>query len=125
MADHDDGRPSFADVVKAVTPPGTDWEEFKAAMRQAHQTGGHQPGRTAPDISGPGSGVPDVVKTAFPALGSAPDPVDPFTQADASDIALGEMFWGMVRGGIPKDSVERIIGHMLADMGPRSEREQG
>ena len=48
-------------------------------------------------------------------------PEDPFTQADASDIALGAMYDGMIRGGIPKDSVERIIGHMLADMGPREQ----
>jgi hypothetical protein len=30
--DKDDGRPSFAEVVKAFTPPGTDFEEFKAAL---------------------------------------------------------------------------------------------
>ena len=120
-----DGPVTFGELKDHLMPPGTNKDALFAALKAAQVTGGQFPGRTAPDISGPGSGVPDVVKAAFPALGSAPDPVDPFTQADASDIALGEMFWGMVRGGIPKDSVERIIGHMLADMGPRSEREQG
>ena len=111
---------TFDEVFDAVTPPGADRAGLIAALKAAQRTGGQFPGRTAPDISGPASGLPDVVKGVFPALsGADPLPADPFTQADASDIALGEMFWGMIRGGIPKDSAERIIGHMLADMGPR------
>ena len=156
---------SFDEVFDAVTPPGTDKAALLAALKAAQVTGGQLPGNRAPDISGPASGIPDVIKRAFPALGSVPErqpmcadgqaccvcgdpkvvyhnyrdqpfcapcadgepsrfappaePEDPFTQADASDIALGAMFDGMIRGGIPKDSVERIIGHMLADMGPR------
>ena len=116
---------TFREVFDAVTPPGTDKAALLAALKAAQRTGGQLPGSRAPDISGPPSGIPDVAKAAFPAFpalsGSAPLPADPFTQADASDIALGEMYWGMVRGGIPKDSVERIIGHMLADMGPREQ----
>ena len=111
---------SFDEVFDAVTPPGTDKAALLAALKAAQVTGGQLPGNRAPDISGPASAVPDVFKRAFPALGAAaPLPEDPFTEADASDIALGAMFDGMIRGGIPKDSVERIIGHMLADMGPR------
>jgi hypothetical protein len=111
------GEPlTYDEVFDAVTPPGTDKKALLDALKAAQRTGGQFPGNRAPDISGPADGVPDIVKRAFPAFGSAPEPPDPFTQADASDIALGEMFWGMVRGGIPKDSVERIIGHMLADM---------
>ena len=60
-----------------------------------------------------------MVKGVFPALaGPLPGPEDPFTQADASDIALGEMYHGMLRGGIPLASVERIIAVMLAELGP-------
>ena len=157
---------TLSEVFDAVTPPGTDKAALLAALKAAQVTGGQLPGnRRAPDISGPASAVPDVIKRAFPALGSVPErqpmcadgqaccvcgdpkvvyhnyrdqpfcapcadgepsrfapppePEDPFTEADASDIALGAMFDGMIRGGIPKDSVERIIGHMLADMGPR------
>lgn len=110
---------TFSELKDHLMPPGSPKDALWAALKAAQRTGGALPGRTAPDISGPASGVPDVAKAAFPAL-SDPDPLpaDPFTQADASDIALGEMYWGMLRGGIPKDSAERIIGHMLADMGP-------
>ena len=113
---------TLSEVFDAVTPQGTDKKALLDALKAAQRTGGQIPGRTAPDISGPASAVPDVFKRAFPALGAAaPLPEDPFTEADASDIALGAMFDGMIRGGIPKDSVERIIGHMLADMGPREQ----
>lgn len=111
---------TLGEVFDAVTPQGTDKAALLAALKAAQVTGGQLPGNRAPDISGPASAVPDVFKRAFPALGGIiPEPEDPFTDADASDIALGAMFDGMIRGGIPKDSVERIIGHMLADMGPR------
>ena len=158
---------TLGEVFDAATPQGTDRAALLAALKAAQVTGGQLPGNRAPDISGPASGIPDVIKRAFPALGSVPErqpmcadgqaccvcgdpkvvyhnyrdqpfcapcadgepsrfappaePEDPFTQADASDIALGAMYDGMIRGGIPKDSVERIIGHMLADMGPREQ----
>jgi hypothetical protein len=114
----DTGEPlTYDEVFDAVTPPGTDKKALLDALKAAQRTGGVLPGNRAPDISGPASGIPDVVRKAFPAMGAAiPEPEDPFTQADASDIALGEMYHGMLRGGIPRDSVERIIGHMLADM---------
>ena len=128
MADDKD-KPTYGEVFDAVTPPGTDKSALLDALRQSVRTGGQLPGRFAPDISGPGSAVPDAVKGAFPALsGSGPDPLedaDPFAPGFAADVALGEMFWGMVRGGIPKDSAERIIGHMLADMGPRGGSDDG
>lgn len=53
MPQDDDGRPSFAEVVKAVSPSGLDWDQWKAAMRQAHQDGGYRPGQVVPDISTP------------------------------------------------------------------------
>jgi len=121
-----DAPVTFGEVFGAVTPPGTDKDALLAALKAAQVTGGKLPGRTAPDISGPGSGVPDVVKAAFPALSPQdPLPADPFTPGEAADVALGEMYWGMIRGGIPKDSAERIIGHMLADMGPRGSDSDG
>ena len=162
---------TFDELKDHLMPPGAPKDALWAALKAAQRTGGQLPGNRAPDISGPASGIPDVIKRAFPALGSVPErqpmcvdgqaccvcgdprvvyhnyrdqpfcapcadgepsrfapppePEDPFTQADASDIALGAMYDGMIRGGIPRDSVERIIGHMLADMGPRPEREQG
>ena len=39
-----DGRPSFREVAEAMTPPGAKWDEWKAAMRQAHR-----PAVTSPD----------------------------------------------------------------------------
>ena len=110
---------SFGEVFDAATPPGTDKAALLAALKAAQVTGGQLPGNRAPDISGPASAVPDVFKRAFPALGAAaPLPEDPFTEADAGDIALGAMFDGMLAGGIPRPSVERIIGVMLAEMPP-------
>ena len=100
MADDDDGRPSFADVVKAVTPPGTSWDEFKAAMRQQHQTGGHQPGSTAPDISM-----------------SAPGPADPFaamTPGAVAATAMHETFTDFLAGGFTENQALTIIARMLA-----------
>jgi hypothetical protein len=116
----DTGEPlTYDEVLDAVTPPGTDKAALLASLKAAQRTGGVLPGRTAPDISGPASGIPDVVRKAFPALGGIiPEPEDPFTEADAGDIALGAMFDGMLAGGIPRSSVERIIGVMLAEMPP-------
>ena len=68
MADDDEGRPTFAEVVDAIMPPGTDkgavWaalkgsrmtgsdaDSFATKMAVFHQTGGHYPGREAPDIA--------------------------------------------------------------------------
>jgi len=169
VAADDDGRPSFAEVVKAVSPPGLNWDEWKAAMREAHQTGGHYPGKVAPDISLPADGslssairnpgqrhartLPcpgchayheagepcqfgdrccacgspavayrDCQNKPFCAAcadGRHPgqQPADPFTEADPPSIALAEMYWGMVRAGIPVTSVEGILGRMLAEHG--------
>ena len=103
-------------------PPGAPKDALWAALKAAQRTGGTLPRGRAPDISGPASAVPDFVKAAFPALGgAAPLPEDPFTDADAGDIALGAMFDGMLAGGIPRSSVERIIGVMLAERPPPSQ----
>ena len=119
-----DAPPTFGEVFSAVTPPGANSAALLAALKAAQVTGGQFPGRTAPDISGPGSAVPDIVRKVFPALdAAAPLPEDPFGLADASDIALGEMYKGMLRGGIPLASVERIIAIMLAEMGPGGDRD--
>jgi hypothetical protein len=45
MADDDEGTPSFGEVVKAFTPPGTDFEEFKRAL---HSQGA--PGMISPEM---------------------------------------------------------------------------
>jgi hypothetical protein len=147
MPQDDDGRPSFAEVVQAFTPPGTDWGEFKAAMRQVHQDGGYRPGQVAPDISmSPGQaarlgvtggarrlpgercsacGADAVVYRSYQdqpfcgscASGQQAAPADPFSEADAPSVALAEMFHGMIRAGIPVASVESILGKMLAEHG--------
>jgi len=136
VAADDDGRPSFAEVVKAVSPPGLNWDEWKAAMREAHQTGGHYPGKVAPDISmspqqaarmmAPqrAGALPfclacgDRHYDSEPCAGDPrPDPADPFSEADAPSVALAEMYWGMVRAGIPVTSVEGILGRMMAEHG--------
>ena len=64
---------TLGEVFDAVTPQGTDKKALLDALKAAQRTGGQIPGRTAPDISGPASAVPDVFKRAFPALGSAPE----------------------------------------------------
>jgi hypothetical protein len=119
MPPDDDGRPSFAEVVQAFTPPGTDWGEFKAAMRQAHQDGGYRPGQVAPDISLPADGP--LARAILGGYGQHPSqqaaPADPFSEADAPSVALAEMFHGMIRAGIPVASVESILGKMLAEHG--------
>ena len=43
MAADDEGTPTFADVVKAVTPQGTDFEAFKQAMRGEGAAGNISP----------------------------------------------------------------------------------
>lgn len=147
MPQDDDGRPSFAEVVKAISPPGLNWDDWKAAMRQAHQDGGYRPGQVAPDISltpqeagkmlwacRPRNaerccvcGSPQIVYRNYQdkafcgpcANGEHPSqqPADPFTEADPASIALAEMYHGMVRAGIPVASVEGILGRMMAEHG--------
>lgn len=125
MPADDDGRPSFAEVVKAVTPPGVNWDDWKAAMRQARQDGGYRPGQVAPDISLPMPQMPRCTycqKWHDPRMdcgyGPRPaPPADPFTEADPASIALAEMYHSMIRAGIPVASVEGILGRMLAEHG--------
>lgn len=110
----DNDKPTFGELRDALMPPGSDKEALWAALKQAHRTGGLLPGRTAPDISAPPSDVPLAVRKALPSQSAMP--ADPFGQADSAGIALGEMYQSMLAGGIPLDSVERIIGHMLASL---------
>jgi hypothetical protein len=111
VTDDDDGRPSFADVVKAVTPPGTDWDEFKAAMRQAHQTGGHQPGRIAPDISVGGS------EALRQYLAGGAGPADPFasmTPGAVAATAMHEAFQDLLAGGFTEDQALTFLARAYA-----------
>jgi hypothetical protein len=118
------GPVTFDGLRDVLTPPGTDQDALWRALKAAKVTGGRLPGRFAPDISGSGSAVPDVARQAFPRLAGDmfPPPTDPLEDADlfapgfAADVALGEMYNGMLRGGIPLASAERIIGVMLAEM---------
>ena len=48
----DDSKPTFDELRDAMMPPGTDKDALWAALKGAHRTGGHVPGRPAPDISG-------------------------------------------------------------------------
>lgn len=43
MADEHQEKPSFADVVKAFTPPGTDFDEFKRALHSQGAPGAISP----------------------------------------------------------------------------------
>jgi hypothetical protein len=47
---------------------------------------------------------------------SSPLPVDPFTEGDAAEFALGELWDSILRSRIPLASAERIIGVMFAEM---------
>jgi len=95
MAD-DDGRPSFREVAEALTPPGTNWDEFKAAMKQAHQTGGHQPGRAAPDISLPA------------------DPFGTMTPGAVAATAMHEAFQDLLAGGFTEDQALTFLARAYA-----------
>lgn len=61
----DDGKPTFDEIKDAMMPPGTDKDALWAALKGAHRTGGHVPGRPAPDISGtPSPGLLDALRGA-------------------------------------------------------------
>ena len=108
----DDGKPTFDEIKDAMMPPGTDKDALWAALKGAHRTGGHVPGRPAPDISF--GGMPGW--TPFPpAVGSAP--ADPFTKGSEAAGAFAEMYEDLLGAGVPLASVERILGAMLATYG--------
>jgi hypothetical protein len=111
-----DGPLTFDEVFDAVTPPGTDRRALLDALKAAQRTGGTLPGNRAPDISGPADGVPDIVKRAFPAFGSGPEPADPFTPGDSATIAIADTYFGLIDKGVPVASVERIIGIWLGSL---------
>ncbi len=121
-----DGKPTFDEIKDAMMPPGADRDALWAALKGAHRTGGHVPGRPAPDISfgGVGGGAggpyapyvpPNFVGTPIPPAGSAPP--DPFTKGSMASAALAEMYEDLLGSGIPLASVERILGTMLAVYG--------
>lgn len=136
----DDAKPSFDQIRDALIPPGTDKEALWAALRNAQQTGGHVPGRPAPDISVAPT-VAEAMKRgtyiarcticgrdhdyrlrcadlSIPWSGRAtPPPADPFTKGSVAAAGLAEMFEDLVASGIPVGSVERILGAMLATYG--------
>ena len=125
MPDDDDGigNPTFEQIRDAMMQPFADRDALWAALKGAHRTGGHVPGRPAPDISlgGPAPHVPPGPGgtpgwTPFPpAVGSAPP--DPFTKGSMASAALAEMYEDLLGSGIPLASVERILGAMLAVYG--------
>lgn len=128
----DDGKPTFDQLRDALMPPGTDKDALWAALKNAHRTGGHVPGRPAPDISfGPSPGLADALRTRpcmacanyhpsgtpCPARAQTAIPADPFTKGSVAAAGLAEMYEDMVASGIPVGSVERILGAMLATYG--------
>lgn len=137
----EDGKPSFGELRDALMPPGTDKNALWSALKNAQVTGGHMPGRTAPDISmGPvvtdlsGKGVHPVVAKALAGGASSLEevagalaasqqerisgpPADPLSPGTVAGIGLAEMYNDMLAGGIPLASVERILGAMLAAYG--------
>ena len=136
----DDGKPAFDELRDAMMPPGTDKEALWAALKNAHRTGGHVPGRPAPDISGTvspqllnmlrGSGAQAYY--ACTVCGRVHDKhltcadlsiPDPFTKGSEAAAGLAEMYEDMVASGIPVSSVERILGAMLATYGAMTKDE--
>lgn len=129
----DDAKPSFDQIRDALMPPGTDKDALWAALKGAHRTGGHVPGRPAPDISfGPSPGLLDALKgagtyiTRCTICGRDHDyrvtcadlsTPDPFTKGSVAAAGLAEMYEDLVASGIPVGSVERILGAMLAAYG--------
>ena len=94
-----------------------------AALKNARVTGGHIPGRTAPDISMAGNpGAIGAIRDAISRQDGLPAipavlPPDPFGHDTAPAIALAELYNDMIGAGIPLASVERILGATLAAMG--------
>ena len=131
----DDGKPTFDEIKDAMMPPGTDKDALWAALKGAHRTGGHVPGRAAPDISfGGGGGSADYPgppgATVGPGCyvplggpGGPSAPADPFTKGSMASAALAEMYEDCLAAGIPLASVERILGAMLATYGAMTKDE--
>lgn len=132
----DDSKPTFSEIRDAMMPPGTDKDALWSALKGAHRTGGHVPGRPAPDISfgGPLSDLPATVrqlistghitKDQLPQLAAElGDPVDPFTKGSEAAAGLAEMYEDLLASGIPLASVERILGAMLATYGAMTKDE--
>ncbi len=118
-----DGRPSFREVAEAMTPPGAKWDEWKAAMRQAHVTGGHQPGRQAPDIS-LGGAPAEILKQAMQQDGGlvrsvyegewVPDPFASMTPGAVAATAMHEAFTDLVAGGFTEDQALTFLARAYA-----------
>jgi hypothetical protein len=113
-----DDSPSFDEIKDAMMPPGTDKDALWAALKGAQRTGGHMPGRAAPDVSF--AGTPGWMPFP-PAVGSAP--ADPFTKGSEAAAGLAEMYEDLLASGIPLASVERILGAMLATYGAMTKDE--
>ena len=131
--------PSFAEARDALAPDATGKNNLWAALKNTQATGGHIPGRTAPDVSMAGGSeavetlrdllgrqtgwpVPPPAITPHPAppaghLAGIGDITDPFGHDTAPAIALAELYDDMLGAGIPLASVERILGAALAAMG--------
>ena len=58
---------------------------------------------------------PDEPDSAPPGRASASLPADPFTAGDLRATALSQFWHEMTESGIPVESVDRIIGVMLAE----------
>lgn len=112
----EDGKPTFSELRDAMMPPGTDKDALWAALKGAHQTGGHVPGRQAPDISGTLN--PAVAKMlGIPPGTPAAPPADPFPPGAAPAAALHEMFTDFLAAGFTEEQATAILGKMLAAYG--------
>ena len=150
MPGEEEGEPvTFDEVAEAATPrlrPGVTREDLFAALKGAHQYGGHVPGQAAPDISMPvvtdlsGNGVHPAVMKAIAggaaglgdiagALGEFEEQreraLEPPTAASEEGAALAEMYHDLLAAGIPLSSVERILGAMLATLGAMGQEDAG
>ena len=121
--------PSLRDAFRALTPPGHDPDALMKSLKGSQRpplnflaatgdAGPHiawckrceRPHDTRVICPEPGDG---------PSLREASEamlPADPFTPGAMADAATAEFYHGLVDSGVPVDSVERIIGHMIADL---------
>lgn len=122
-------KPTFSELRDALMPPGTDREALWAALKSAHQTGGHVPGHEVPDISDPVTpGLQELADTIYRqemrrcelhARADHPElfPPDPFSQGAPAAAALHEMFTDFLGAGFTEEQATSILGKMLAAYG--------
>jgi hypothetical protein len=109
---------AIGDVL--MPPGGPSWDEFKAAMRSAHVTGGHQAGQAAPDISSESAFAKQIVARLQPAALPPPaTPADPFagltpmTPGAIAATGLNEFYRDLMAGGFSRDDARKLIAELI------------